>query len=189
MVDAIVVLGGDGTMLHVVRLLKGGSVPILGVNQGGLGFLTAINVDEIYTLLERMLKGDYKTAERMMLSVDVVRSGEGRIKSQGLKRRGYQGSGRKARNAQDEHKQGVCHHLQGGRTDNGDTHREYGILALSGGSDTLPDYTFDHRHAICPFNLTNRPVVIPDWMNVEVTIPAGRGRYCADSRRAGGYQA
>ncbi|MBE9532245.1 MAG: NAD(+)/NADH kinase [Proteobacteria bacterium] len=174
MVDAIVVLGGDGTLLHVVRLLKGGNVPILGVNQGGLGFLTAINVDEIYTVLERMLEGDYRTAERMMLTVDVVRDGKVVSSHRVLNDAVIKATGaRLALLKTSINKEYVTTYRADGliiATPTGST--AYSLSAA--GPILYPTIHSITVSPICPFNLTNRPVVIPDWMNVEVTIPEGQ---------------
>jgi len=75
-VDVVIVLGGDGTFLRAARYIAGFEIPILGVNLGYLGFLTEIEVGEIYFYLEKMLKGDYYIEERMMLSGQVKRSEE-----------------------------------------------------------------------------------------------------------------
>ena len=74
--DLVVVLGGDGTLISVARLVGDSRVPILGINLGSLGFLTEITVDELYPALEACLAGEYHTSERMMLHVTIERGGE-----------------------------------------------------------------------------------------------------------------
>src|SRR4030042_4128478 len=65
-VEMIIVLGGDGTLLSVARLVRDYEVPILGVNLGGLGFLTEITLAELYRVLERVIQGDFITEERVV---------------------------------------------------------------------------------------------------------------------------
>lgn len=66
-VDALITLGGDGTMLRGARLLGGREVPILGVNLGRLGFLTTCGQDQLDDALERFARGDYLAEMRMQL--------------------------------------------------------------------------------------------------------------------------
>lgn len=73
--DMLLVLGGDGTMLAAARLAGSSGIPILGVNLGSLGFLTEITIDELYPALEKVLKGEFETEERVMLSATVMRNG------------------------------------------------------------------------------------------------------------------
>jgi len=72
--DAIVVLGGDGTLLATARLAGEREVPIVGVNLGGLGFLTEITSDELLVTLERTLRGEATIDRRRMLRGTVRRS-------------------------------------------------------------------------------------------------------------------
>jgi NAD+ kinase len=74
--DVLVVLGGDGTLLSVARLVGDLGVPILGVNIGGLGFLTAFTADEMFLALEALRRDELVVEERMMLAARVTRQGE-----------------------------------------------------------------------------------------------------------------
>jgi len=65
--DAVVVGGGDGTMLHAAQATMGSGVPLLGINLGSLGFLTSIKVDEIREILPRILSGRYGLSPRSVL--------------------------------------------------------------------------------------------------------------------------
>ena len=65
----IIVLGGDGTLLSAARAVGGREIPLFAVNLGGLGFLTAITIDEIFPELERALRGEQRIAARRMLHV------------------------------------------------------------------------------------------------------------------------
>ncbi len=74
--DMVLVLGGDGTMLSAARLLEERAVPILGVNMGGLGFLTEITLDQLYPALEKVFALEFMVEERLMLRADIHRHGE-----------------------------------------------------------------------------------------------------------------
>lgn len=69
--DLGIVIGGDGTMLHVASSLAEAEIPVVGVNMGRLGFLTDIPLSEMYEDIGRILDGEYKTESRMMLDVEV----------------------------------------------------------------------------------------------------------------------
>jgi NAD+ kinase len=71
--DMVIVLGGDGTLLHTVKFLKGKEIPILAINLGKLGFLTEIKEEELYSSLERVLKKKYNIDYRLMLETRLIR--------------------------------------------------------------------------------------------------------------------
>ena len=74
--DLVVTLGGDGTLLRAARALRGREIPICGVNLGGLGFLTAIPVTEVWDRLDAVLEGRAPVERRMTLTAEIVRGGE-----------------------------------------------------------------------------------------------------------------
>jgi len=74
--EVVLVLGGDGTMLSVIRLVAGAGIPVLGINLGSLGFLTEVNKEEIYSTVEEMLSGGCVLEERLMLKTTLRRGAE-----------------------------------------------------------------------------------------------------------------
>jgi len=73
--DLVVVLGGDGTLIHAAALLDGRAAPILGVNMGSLGFMTETPQGEMYPMLETVLAGQATVSPRMKLRVHLHRGG------------------------------------------------------------------------------------------------------------------
>lgn len=71
--DLVLVLGGDGTLIHAARMLKGRAVPIVGVNLGSLGFLTEITADELFPVLHAALEGTARVESRMKLGCRLYR--------------------------------------------------------------------------------------------------------------------
>lgn len=170
-IDYMLVLGGDGMMLSAARLINGRKIPILGINMGGLGFLTASTVKEVYPLLERILSGNYTIEERMVLSVTYSRKGTAQSTYKVLNDAILKGAnGRLARLETRINKEYVTTYRADGliiATPTGST-----AYSLSANGPIL--YPTIHSiivAPICPFNLTNRPVVIPDWMTVDITVP------------------
>lgn len=80
-VDLLVSLGGDGTLLSLVRQSYGYDKPVLGINAGNLGFLADIPIDSVDNMVDKLLIGDYRIDERMMI--------EGYIESDGKRREFY----------------------------------------------------------------------------------------------------
>ena len=77
--DLIIVLGGDGTLLSIARLVERPEVPIVGVNLGGLGFITEIAMDELEEVLASTIAENYTIEKRMTLSVSI--SGQDGVRS------------------------------------------------------------------------------------------------------------
>lgn len=73
--DVIIVLGGDGTMLSTCRLVGDKEVPILGINIGGLGFITEVQLEKLYEITEKILSSNCPVEERLMLKAQVLRHG------------------------------------------------------------------------------------------------------------------
>ena len=74
--DAVVVFGGDGTLLSVARLVAERGTPIIGVNLGTLGFLTTVPVEQVYATMDTVITGQYNVQERIMLLVSIKRGGK-----------------------------------------------------------------------------------------------------------------
>lgn len=75
-VELVCVLGGDGTLLGIARMLAGHSLPILGINLGTLGFLSEAEPDDLPLAVDNLLSGRYDIEERSMLEAKLVRDGE-----------------------------------------------------------------------------------------------------------------
>ena len=72
--DMIITLGGDGTLLNAIRNIKNYNLPLVGVNLGGLGFLTEFTTETLFRNLEKALSGNYSTYKRTMLQGNLVRN-------------------------------------------------------------------------------------------------------------------
>lgn len=174
-VDAVIVLGGDGTLLHATRLFGANGVPLIGINLGSLGFLTEVKLDEMYAALECLLSGKYEIEERMLLSVEVVRDGV--VVSQYLALNdAVINKGALARIIDLEVSVGaqpVLHTRSDGliiATPTGST--AYSLSA--GGPILYPTLEAVIIAPICPHSLTNRPLVIPERLKLEVCLRRGQ---------------
>ena len=165
--DLIIVLGGDGTLLNVSRHGKRKDVPILGINLGGLGFLTETSVEELPATLARVLKGDFGVSKRIMLDVSVNREGDS-IFSITLLNDAVITKDALARiidietHVNDEYlttykADGLIFSTPTGST---------GYSLAAGGPLLYPSLSNIIVTPICPHMLTNRPIILPE--NVEV---------------------
>lgn len=73
---AVLVFGGDGTIIRAARGLAGSKVPLLGINMGTMGFLAEVEVEKIYSSIDKILKDDYKIKSHMMLKGSIMRGDE-----------------------------------------------------------------------------------------------------------------
>jgi len=170
-VDLIVVLGGDGTLLSVARLVGVREVPILGVNLGGLGFLTEVPLEELYATLEQVLGGEYQFSERLMLTTHIHRQGE-RIAEYSVMNDVVINKGALARIIEME-TYIDSDYVTTFRADGLIISTPTGSTAYSmaaGGPVVYPSLQALVLTPICPHTLTNRPLVIPDRVKVEVIL-------------------
>lgn len=171
LVDAIIVLGGDGTLLSVARLVEGRNIPIIGVNLGGLGFLTEVTLDEIYTTLDKLFKGEFVPDPRLLLRSHVYRQGE-RVAQSYCLNDTVVSKGTQARMIKLEiaiNGQFVTSLRGDGlivATPTGST--AYSLSA--GGPIINPAVEALILTPICPHTLTNRPIVIPATAKIEVIL-------------------
>lgn len=174
-VDLLVVLGGDGTLLATARVLAGKTVPILGVNLGGLGFLTVITREELYPTLEGVLTGDFQTQRRVQIAAEIVRADEA-IASYLALNDVVLNKGAIARILDFEvYVDGkfVSTYKSDGlivSTPTGST--AYSLAA--GGPVVAPSVQAFIVTPICAHTLTNRPLVISDTSRIEVVVKSQR---------------
>lgn len=169
-IQLMLVLGGDGTILYAVRIINGRKIPILGINLGRLGFLTEISEDEIYPVLEDVIRGKVEIEERMMLSVNVQKNSGASLEYIVLNDAVLRTTAARLINIETSiNKEHVTTYRADGliiATPTGST-----AYSLSSGGPILhPTIHSIILSPICPFTLTNRPIVIPNWMTVEVKI-------------------
>jgi NAD+ kinase len=173
-IDLLLVLGGDGTLLSAARALRGHGIPVLGVNLGGLGFLTSVTLDELYPVLDQVIAGNYRTSDRMMLQAAILRDGQ------------IAAGPHLALNDAVVNKSAMARMLdfdvyvdknQVGRyradglivaTPTGST--AYSLAA--GGPIVHPDLDVLIITPICPHMLTNRPLLVPGASEVGVDFSA-----------------
>jgi NAD+ kinase len=176
--DAVVVLGGDGTMLSIARELAPHGAPLIGINQGRLGFLTDITFDGMHDAVAEILSGQYVAEERILLNGQVRRSGDRVFESTAFNDVvvGKGGSGRLidleiAINSEFVYSQradGLVVTSPTGTT----------AYALSAGGPIVhPTLEAVALVPICPHTLSARPIVVSSHSRIEITLT-----HCDDAR-------
>ena len=170
--DLVVVIGGDGTLLHTARILAPYDVPIVGVNRGRLGFLEDITADEMLASIDQILAGNYEEDPRFLLQTR-LENGNGEIASSNL-----------ALNDVVLHKWLTARMIEFELLINGrfvETQRSDGIIistptgstayALSGGGPLVyPDLDAILLVPICPHALSNRPIMVSASSTIELRL-------------------
>ncbi len=172
--SCIVVLGGDGTFLSAIRWVQDTGTPVLGVNLGAFGFLTETPVDRLFPVMEQVIRGDFRTQERILLSATVVRDGEQRacqtvlndvvINKEALARIAH------IHTYIDED------YLTTFKADGLVVATPTGSSAYSlsaGGPIVHPSLKTIILTPICPFTLINRPLIVPDTVTIKIKIEEG----------------
>ena len=173
--DLALVVGGDGTMLGIGRLLAKFGVPLIGINQGRLGFITDIAFDDYQTVLAPMLRGDFEEDRRWMMQAQVMRDGRcvfdatamndvvvNRGATSGMVELRVEVDGRFLANQRAD---GLIIASPTGST----------AYALSAGGPLLhPSIAGWVLVPIAPHTLSNRPIVLSDTGEITVEIVAGR---------------
>ena len=169
--DLIIVLGGDGTMIAASRLIGDDHGLVLGVNYGSLGYLTDFRIEELYPALESIISGDYEIDRRGMLDVEHWRGGERLAKGRVL-------------NDVVINKAALARIIEITVELNGqfvNSFRSDGLIVSTptgstaynlsaGGPIVYPSMNAVILTPICPFTLTNRPIVVPDHAEIDLTL-------------------
>jgi len=167
--DMIVVFGGDGTLLMAARYLRKYEVPLLGVNLGGFGYLTVVNLSEMCSDIEKIIQGDYRIEKRMMLDIFIFRGGKP-IEEHSVLNDAVVSRGNLRRLVEIETRvddQYLTTYKADGliiSTPTGST--AYSLSA--GGPIIFPQLDSMILNPICSHPLTTRPVILPGWSVVSL---------------------
>jgi len=170
-VDLMLVLGGDGTMIATARMIGDHEVPVLGINYGGLGYLAEFRIEELYSALESILSGNYRLDKRVTLSVELLRD-EVPVTTNRVLNDVVINKSALARIIEIEaffNGQFVNSFRADGlivSTPTGST--AYNLSA--GGPVIFPSMNAVVITPICPFTLSNRPIVVPDDAEIQLTL-------------------
>ena len=171
--DLLIVLGGDGTLLAAARSFTESEVPILAVNLGGMGFMTSVTLDEAFPLLEQVLAGNHRLSPRMMLKAELIRNGQIIQRQQALNDAVVT---KAALSRILDFDLSVNAHFLGRYRANGlivSTPTGSTAYSLAAGGPILyPVLQAFVLTPICPHMLTNRPLVLPDSVQLELDFTA-----------------
>jgi len=171
--DLVVVLGGDGTLIHAASLLEGRPVPILGVNMGSLGFMTEVPQTELYAALDQVLAGKAQVSERMKLRVHLHKGGasERALDSEVLNDVVIAKSA--LSRMAELHTRCSGEHVTTYRADGVIVATPTGSTAYSlaaNGPIMYPTMRGVIIAPICPHTLTQRPLVVPDDESIDIVL-------------------
>jgi len=169
--DVLLVLGGDGTILNAARLASERSIPILGVNMGGLGFLTEVRLDNLYPSLERVFANDFTLDERLMLATHVHRHGE--TVARGVVLNDIvisKGTLARMIELQIAIQGQFVTNLRGDGLIIGTPTGSTAYSLSAGGPIMNPAVQALILTPICPHTLTHRPLIVPGNVTIEVTL-------------------
>ncbi|MHB8091006.1 MAG: NAD(+)/NADH kinase [Syntrophales bacterium] len=169
--DLIVVFGGDGTILRTARLLSEHDIPIVGVNLGVFGYLTEVNLDEMYSALEEILSGRFQVETRMMLHAEILK-GDALLHGSSVLNDVVINRGNLSRLVELETSVDG-NYLTTFKADGLIVATPTGSTAYSlaaGGPIVFPELGSIIINPICPHTLTNRPVILPEDAVVEVIL-------------------
>lgn len=169
--ELVVVLGGDGTMLSTARMIGEMAIPVLGINYGALGYLTEFRIEEMLPALESIIAADYEIDRRVMLDVEHWRGSERVARGRVL-------------NDVVINKSAIARMIRIEVRLNGlfvNSFRADGLIVATptgstaynlsaGGPIIYPSMNAVVLTPICPFTLTNRPIVIPDEAEIELRL-------------------
>ena len=170
-VDLMLVLGGDGTMIATARMIGDREIPVLGVNYGGLGYLTEFRIEELFSALELILAGNFRLDRRVMLAVELRRGDTSPMTNRVL-------------NDVVINKSALARIIEIEAYLNGqfvNAFRADGLIVSTptgstaynlsaGGPVIFPSMNAVVITPICPFTLSNRPIVVPDDAEIELLL-------------------
>jgi NAD+ kinase len=171
LLDLVVVLGGDGTLLSAARVTATIDVPLLGVNLGSLGFLTEVPLQSLYSMLEAIGRGHAEVEHRSLMQVDLLREDEVRGRYLVFNDAVVNKTALARLNTYDLHidKAFVSSYRADGMivaTPTGST--AYSLSA--GGPVLMPSVKAFVITPVAPHSLTHRPLVVPDSVEIEIML-------------------